>query len=65
MTVNALKWWLLCRGEKAPAIWKVQYLFRYSDIAFKYVAYYYDQALSDLDVIMSCRVHELSKQGLK
>lgn len=31
-TVHALKWWLLCRGEKAPSSWKkAQYITRYND----------------------------------
>ena len=31
-TVHELKWWFLCRGEKAPTSWKkAQYVSRYSD----------------------------------
>ena len=37
-TVHALKWWLLCRGEKAPTSWKkAQYVSRRGNKDYKVV----------------------------
>ena len=62
-TVHELKWWLLCRGEKAPSSWKkAQYVSRYS--IKKRVIHPWSAMSVSLD-ITPCRIRVLSKQGAK